>query len=226
MLLDSDGIHNTYWSQAVGQGIPTTSQARQVDFSFSFGIGIKYFLDSECCLPLHMWKLLTVRPTTSPDVSGTSLSPRVSDPDYLQPGSIFDILEKHSALNAAYNSFERASEHASTCQEGTREAVVSKILAWVERGDRPICWLEGPAALENQQSRTPLQCGAMTSSGSPSVSFFRGGGKIVVMAQKFSPRLHTNSPRSYRWYKNQCCLLSKRSRPFSPHIFKIRSSCS
>ena len=92
-----------------------------------------------------MWKLPTVRPTTPPGVSDTSLSPRVSDPDYLQPGSIFDVLEKHSALHAAYNSFERASEHASTCQEGTREAVVSKILAWVGRGDRPICWLEGPA---------------------------------------------------------------------------------
>ena len=92
-----------------------------------------------------MRKLPTVSPTMPPGVSGTSLSPRVSDPDYLQPGSIFDVLEKHSALNAAYNSRERESQHASTCQEGTREAVVSKILAWVESDDRPICWLEGPA---------------------------------------------------------------------------------
>jgi len=66
--------------------------------------------------------------------------------DRLKPGSIFDVLKEHTAFNAAYNSSERESEHASTCQEGTREDIMSKISAWVKiNNDRPICWLEGPA---------------------------------------------------------------------------------
>ena len=41
---------------------------------------------------------------------------------------------------------ERESEHASVCEEGTRENVLGEILAW-SRGDTnyPVCWLEGPA---------------------------------------------------------------------------------
>ncbi|KAF8226432.1 hypothetical protein L208DRAFT_1407070 [Tricholoma matsutake] len=60
--------------------------------------------------------------------------------------SIFDILKEHTALNAAYNSRERESEHASICQEGTRESVLRTISAWCGGNiGYPVCWLEGPA---------------------------------------------------------------------------------
>jgi hypothetical protein len=64
----------------------------------------------------------------------------------LKPASLFDVLEKHVAFNAAYNSREREAEHASTCLEGTREDVIRKISGWVQGNtDLPICWLQGPA---------------------------------------------------------------------------------
>ncbi|KAF8221537.1 hypothetical protein L208DRAFT_1414867 [Tricholoma matsutake] len=66
--------------------------------------------------------------------------------NYANSLSIFDILKEHTALNAAYNSRERESEHASICQEGTREDVLRKISAWCgENTGYPVCWLEGPA---------------------------------------------------------------------------------
>ena len=66
--------------------------------------------------------------------------------DRLGSVSVFDVLKDHIAIHAAYNSMERESEHASVCQEGTREAVLGNISAW-SRGDTfyPVCWLEGPA---------------------------------------------------------------------------------
>jgi len=64
----------------------------------------------------------------------------------LKPASLFDILEKRVAFNAAYNSGEREAENASTCLEGTREDVIRKISGWVRGNtDLPICWLQGPA---------------------------------------------------------------------------------
>ena len=59
---------------------------------------------------------------------------------------MFDVLKKRTAIHAVYNSAERESEYASTCQEGTREAVLSKLIAWSEaNAGYPVCWLEGPA---------------------------------------------------------------------------------
>jgi hypothetical protein len=52
----------------------------------------------------------------------------------------------YTAYNAAYNSGERESEHASTCLENTRKDVINRISAWVEGNHNlPVCWLEGPA---------------------------------------------------------------------------------
>ncbi|KAF8337233.1 hypothetical protein F5887DRAFT_920525 [Amanita rubescens] len=62
--------------------------------------------------------------------------------------TVFDILKDSNqiAIHAAYNSAERESEHASTCQEGTRERVLSKLMRWSKASDGyPVCWLEGPA---------------------------------------------------------------------------------
>jgi len=86
--------------------------------------------------------------TTQTLVSGTCSRTRFKFPhsDHLKPASLFDILKEHVAFNAAYNSREREAEQASTCLEGTREDVISKILDWVQgNNDRPICWLQGPA---------------------------------------------------------------------------------
>jgi hypothetical protein len=49
--------------------------------------------------------------------------------DHSKPVSVFDILEQHTAVGAAYNSRDRESEHASACQKGTRENVLGKISA-------------------------------------------------------------------------------------------------
>ena len=38
--------------------------------------------------------------------------------------TVFDVLKERVAMHAAYNSAER--EHASTCQEGTRERVTER----------------------------------------------------------------------------------------------------
>ena len=84
--------------------------------------------------------------TTQTLVSGTCSSAQLSGSDHLKLASLFDVLEKHVAFNAAYNSREREAEHASTCLEGTREEVIRKISGWVEgNNDCPICWLQGPA---------------------------------------------------------------------------------
>jgi len=84
--------------------------------------------------------------TTQTLVSGTCSCTCLFLSDHLKPASLFDILEKHVAFNAAYNSGEREAENASTCLEGTREDVIRKISAWVQGNtDLPICWLQGPA---------------------------------------------------------------------------------
>jgi len=50
------------------------------------------------------------------------------------------------AVNAAYNSSERESEHASICEENTRKDVLKRISTWSsENTGYPVCWLEGPA---------------------------------------------------------------------------------
>ena len=60
--------------------------------------------------------------------------------------SIFDALKEHTAINAAYNSSECESEHASICEEDTRKDVLQKISAWSGGNpNHPVCWLEGPA---------------------------------------------------------------------------------
>jgi hypothetical protein len=63
-----------------------------------------------------------------------------------KPVSVFEILEQHTAVGAAYNSRDRELEHASACQEGTREKVLGEISAWSRATTTyPVCWLEGPA---------------------------------------------------------------------------------
>jgi Holliday junction resolvasome RuvABC ATP-dependent DNA helicase subunit len=59
--------------------------------------------------------------------------------------SVFEILKQHMAVGAAYNSRDRELEHASACQEGTRENVLGEISAWSRATTYPVCWLEGPA---------------------------------------------------------------------------------
>jgi hypothetical protein len=47
-------------------------------------------------------------------------------------------------LKAAYNSFERYSEHASTCSEGTQVDILRALSRWTRHdGARRICWLQG-----------------------------------------------------------------------------------
>jgi len=61
--------------------------------------------------------------------------------DCLNPGSLFDMLMPYIAFNAAYNSGERESEHASTCLENTRKDVINNISVWVEGNhNQPVCW--------------------------------------------------------------------------------------
>jgi hypothetical protein len=99
--------------------------------------------------------------------------------DYLEPESVFDLLKERTAFNATYDSSERESEHASTCQEGTREGVISKISAWVKRkNDRPICWLEGPAGSGKSTVAHTIaeQCAAIEPR-QLAVSFFFSRGK-------------------------------------------------
>jgi hypothetical protein len=60
--------------------------------------------------------------------------------------SVLEILEEHTALGAAYNSRDRELEHASACQEGTREKVLGEILAWSRATTTyPVFWLVGHA---------------------------------------------------------------------------------
>src|ERR1700722_450778 len=60
--------------------------------------------------------------------------------------SVFDILEKYTIHNAAYNSYERQSEQASTCAEGTRKDILTDLCQWARSSDRfRICWLQGHA---------------------------------------------------------------------------------
>jgi hypothetical protein len=55
-------------------------------------------------------------------------------------------LKEHRAAGAAYDSRDCELEHASLCQEGTREDVLKKISAWSRANTGyPVCWLEGPA---------------------------------------------------------------------------------
>jgi hypothetical protein len=90
--------------------------------------------------------LQAVRSITLTIVSGACSYVHFSCRDYLKLESVIDLLKEHTAFNATYDSSERESEHASTCQEGTRGGVISNISAWAKRGnDHPICWLEGPA---------------------------------------------------------------------------------
>lgn len=87
------------------------------------------------------------------------------------------MLKEHTAFNARHNSSERESEHASSCQEGTREAVVSRISAWANNPDsRPVCWLEGPAGSGKSTVAQTIaeQC---DKDGCLAVSFFFSRGK-------------------------------------------------
>jgi hypothetical protein len=64
----------------------------------------------------------------------------------LATGTVSDVLLPHISFDAAHDSSQRESEHASTCQEGTRKDVINRISNWVERNpDYLVCWLEGPA---------------------------------------------------------------------------------
>jgi len=87
------------------------------------------------------------------------------------------MLKEHTAFNARYNSRERESEHASTCQEGTRKAVISQLSAWAKEPDsRPVCWLEGPAGSGKSTVAQTIaeQC---DKDGRLAVSFFFSRGK-------------------------------------------------
>jgi hypothetical protein len=58
----------------------------------------------------------------------------------------FNTLQKYTAIGASYNSWERKSDDASTCLEGTHEDIIKEILTWVWGNNNfLICWLEGHA---------------------------------------------------------------------------------
>jgi len=97
-------------------------------------------------LPIVSSTTLDAIRSTTTLVSGSCPYACLSCHDRLNPGTVFDMLKPYTAFNAAYNSGERESEHATTCLEDTRKDVINKISAWVEGNhNRPVCWLEGPA---------------------------------------------------------------------------------
>jgi hypothetical protein len=63
-----------------------------------------------------------------------------------ETASITENLEKAAIVSAAYNSFERYAEHASTCAENTRDTILREIRQWARSNDHyRICWLSGKA---------------------------------------------------------------------------------
>jgi hypothetical protein len=66
--------------------------------------------------------------------------------DRFEASSITEVLERFAIVTAAYNSFERYADHASTCAEGTRETILRKIRQWTQGNDEHrMCWLSGKA---------------------------------------------------------------------------------
>jgi hypothetical protein len=158
-------------------------------------------------------------------VSGTCSPARLPRSDHLKPASLFDILEKHVAFNAAYNSGEREAENASTCLEGTREDVIRKISAWVQGNtDFPICWLQRPAGSGKSTVAHTIakQC---ADNQKLAFSFFFSGGKLdrSDIPLSFSPHLPISLLSSFRRYNCRCRMLSRAMLLFPSNIWIIRS---
>jgi AAA ATPase domain len=84
----------------------------------------------------------------------------------------------------------RRSGRVATCQDGTREELLSQINRWIEKcSDQPICWLNGPAGSGKSAVSQSLAIWC-TSQGILAASFFflRGSGNRSKIA-RFIPTL-------------------------------------
>jgi len=93
----------------------------------------------------------TITNIKSPEISrrGMSVFSRRPELEISVVGPGQDILLKHVALGAFYNSRERFNFDSPKCYPRTREAIIAKIEAWVkerpENGGRLVFWMYGPA---------------------------------------------------------------------------------
>ncbi|KAG6905206.1 hypothetical protein DXG01_004286, partial [Tephrocybe rancida] len=63
-----------------------------------------------------------------------------------QPPTVFDLLRPYFVPDALYNSAQRSSEYAVTCQPETRHKILHDISMWADDPTGPrICWLSGRA---------------------------------------------------------------------------------
>ncbi|KAF8341071.1 hypothetical protein F5887DRAFT_919185 [Amanita rubescens] len=135
--------------------------------------------------------------------------------------TVFDILKDSNqiAIHAAYNSAERESEHASTCQEGTRERVLSKLMRWSKANDGyPVCWLEGPAGSGKSTILHTIaeQC---DDEGRLAFSFFFSRGKADRSdTAKVIPTFAYQLARSLPAIQSPLLHVLTKSNPFAPYL--------
>ncbi|KAF8341102.1 hypothetical protein F5887DRAFT_919208 [Amanita rubescens] len=141
--------------------------------------------------------------------------------DHIDTGTVFDILKDSNqiAIHAAYNSAERESEHASTCQEGTREMVLSKLMWWSKASDGyPVCWLEGPAGSGKSTILHTIakQC---DDEGRLAFSFFFSRGKADRSdTAKVIPTFAYQLARSLPAIQSPLLHVLTKSNPFAPFL--------
>ena len=139
--------------------------------------------------------------------------------DQIEPASVFDILKERTAIHAVYNSMERELEHASTCQEGTRAAVLSKLTAWSTASDEyPVCWLEGPAG---SGKSTILHTVAEQCDDEKRLafSFFFSRGKADRSnAAKVIPTFAYQLAKSFPAIQEPLLHVLTKKNPFAPHL--------
>jgi hypothetical protein len=132
---------------------------------------------------------------------------------------VFDILKEHSAIHAVYNSAERESEHASTCQEGTRKQVLSKLIGWSTANDGyPVCWLEGPAG---SGKSTILHTIAKKCDDEKRLAFsffFSRGKSDRSDTSKFIPTFAYQLARSFPAIQPSLLHVLLKDDPFAPHL--------
>ncbi|KAF8309070.1 hypothetical protein F5887DRAFT_1294564 [Amanita rubescens] len=135
--------------------------------------------------------------------------------------TVFDILKDSGqiAIHAAYNSAERESEHASTCQGGTRESVLSKLMQWSGASDGyPVCWLEGPAGSGKSTILHTIaeQC---DDEGRLAFSFFFSRGKADRSdTAKVIPTFAYQLARSLPAIQSPLLHVLTKNNPFSPYL--------
>jgi hypothetical protein len=94
-------------------------------------------------------------------------------------------------------SYDRAGPVAK-CYPGTRETVLSEIMRCIEKGEEPICWLNGPAGSgKSAISHTIAELYAAKGRLAADFSFFRGAGnrsKIAGLIPTLAYRLSISLP--------------------------------